>query len=92
MKNIWYYLREFESTDLIISHIKNKYNYQLPKNKANEIASAFTQGREFFKSCQRSDLSVMPILQYYGIIALSRGLILILNKDARENNIKPSHG
>lgn len=92
MNDTWYYLREFESTDLITRYIKLKYGYNVQKSKAHEIASAFVQGREFFRSSQKSDLSVMPILQYYGVMALSRGLILILRRDKRENSIKPSHG
>lgn len=92
MKEHWYLLREFESSDLVIEYIKNRYGYSPSKEKAYEITSSFTQGREFFESAHKSDISVMPILQYYGILALSRGLILVLNKSARENSIKPSHG
>lgn len=92
MNDTWYYLREFESSDLITRYIKRKYGYNVQKSKAHEIASAFAQGREFFRTSQKSDLSVMPILQYYGVLALSRGLILILRRDKRESSIKPSHG
>jgi hypothetical protein len=91
MNDIWHFLKEFESKD-IVKRFAKKYDYNLNSSKALEINSAFIQGREYFSSSQKADISVRPLLQYYGVVALSRGLILILNKDARENNIIPSHG
>ncbi len=92
MNNTWHFLREFESKDLVKQYIKRKYDYTLNTGKALEISSAFKQGRSYFESSINADISVKPLLQYYGVVALSRGLILILNKTARESNIKPSHG
>jgi hypothetical protein len=92
MNDLWHFLREFESTELVKQCIKDKYGYSISTAKSKEIASAFTQGREFFKTALEADLSVKPILLYYGILALSRGLILIMDKGARENSIASSHG
>ena len=92
MNNTWHFLREFESKDLVKKYIKKKYDFELNSAKAYEILSAFKQGRSYFESVQVADISVKPLLLYYGVVSLSRGLILILNKEARENNIKPSHG
>jgi hypothetical protein len=92
MNEIWHFLREFESKDLVKRYVKNKFDFELNNAKASEIVSAFKQGRSYFKSASVADISVNPLLQYYGIVSLSRGLILILNKTSRENNIKPSHG
>lgn len=92
MNNVWYFLKEFESKDIVKRFFIRKYNYSISANKALEINSAFTQGREYFFSSQKADISVRPLLQYYGVVALSRGLILILDKNSRENNIIPSHG
>lgn len=92
MNDIWHFLREFESKELVKRYIKNRYDFDLNTSKAFEITSAFAQGREYFFNSNNADISVRPLLQYYGVVALSRGLILILNKTARENNITPSHG
>lgn len=92
MKEHWYLLREFESSDLVMDYMRKRHGYSPSKEKVHEITSSFTQGREFFESASKSDVSVRPILQYYGILSLSRGLILVLSKSARENSIKPSHG
>ncbi|WNW01348.1 YaaC family protein [Tenacibaculum sp. HL-MS23] len=92
MNDTWHFLREFESKDLVKRYIKKKYDFELNSTKAYEIVSAFKQGRGYFDSVKVANISVKPLLLYYGIVSLSRGLILILNKKARENNIKPSHG
>lgn len=92
MNDTWHFLREFESKDLVKRYIKKKNNYELNSTKAYEIISAFKQGRNYFESAKIADISVRPLLIYYGIVSLSRGLILIFNKKSQENNIKPSHG
>ena len=92
MNENWHFLREFESKDLVKRFIKKKYGYEINTSKAIEITSAFAQGREYFSSSLKADITVSPLLQYYAILALSRGLVLILRKEARENNLYPSHG
>lgn len=92
MNDNWHFLKEFESKEIVKRFIKKKYGYELNSSKAIEINSAFIQGREYFSSSKQSDISVRPLLQYYGVVALSRGLTLILDKNLRENNITPSHG
>lgn len=92
MNDIWHFLREFESKELVKRFITKKLSYTPNSEKAFEITSAFFQGREYFSSASSAHISVKPLLQYYGIVALSRGLILLLNRSSRENNIVPSHG
>lgn len=91
MNEIWNILREFESKDIVYRYYKNKFDYELKSEKLLEINSTFIQWREYFTSAATSNIAVKPLLQYYWIVALSRGLILILNSSSRENNIKPSH-
>lgn len=92
MNNTWHFLREFESKDLLKRYFKTNYDYDIGSTKAEEILSAFKQGRSYFESAKSADVSVKPVLLYYGIVSLSRGVILILNKKANESNIAPSHG
>ena len=68
MNNIWHYLREFESKEIIKRFILKKYNYNISTEKAIEINSAFIQGREYFTSSQNADISVRPLLLYYGLM------------------------
>ncbi|MGY2893364.1 YaaC family protein [Deinococcus sp. UYEF24] len=88
----WDRLLMFESTDLIKRYYKAKHGGVLNSTKASEIAAHFTQGREYFRSSDVSSNYVKPLLQYYGVLALARGLILFLDKDVNEAGLKPSHG
>lgn len=92
MNNIWLKFALLESTDIIKRLFKEKHNLELNTGKAKEIVSNFVQGREYFSSAVNASEIVKPLLQYYGVVSLSRGLILFLNASARETSLKPSHG
>lgn len=91
MNQEWNKLLEFETRDWIDKFIKKKFNREINKENSNEIIANFNQGREFFKSALMADFSVRPLLQYYGVLSLSRWLILAINPWVREANLKPSH-
>lgn len=86
------YLKQYESKEIIKRYVKKNLDYSLPSSKALEINSAFIQGREYLEASQISNISVKPLLQYYGVVSLSRALILALNTESNESNLKPSHG
>lgn len=54
--------------------------------------SCISQGRGYFENARDADESVRPLLLYYGVLSLSRGLILFLNPESREATLKQSHG
>lgn len=92
MNKVWNKLLEFETRDLVERFIKNRFNRGVSTSKINEITANFVQGREYFKSAQVSDFTVRPLLQYYGVLALSKGLILALDPKLSETHLKASHG
>ena len=92
LRRTWYALREFETRDITSRHYKDRHKRELGAGNAREIASNFIQAREYFRSASDADTVVRPLLQYYGVSALSRGLVLFLNTQRRESSIKPSHG
>lgn len=92
MNQDWNKLLEFETRDLVERFIKARFNRDASAAKIHEITSNFIQGREYFKSAQHSDFTVRPLLQYYGVLALSKGLILSLNPKLSETHLKSSHG
>ncbi len=92
MENIWSRLSFYESTDLIKKFYKTKHNRTLNASKAKEIVSHFKQGRNYFESASTASDLVKPLLMYYGVVALSRGLILYLDISRRENSLKGAHG
>lgn len=88
----WNKLLEFETRDLVERFIRKKHNRDCSARQVLEITSNFIQGREYFKNAQRSAITVKPLLQYYGVTALTRGLILSCSPHLSESVMKPSHG
>mgnify|MGYP001472047640 CR=1 FL=1 len=93
MKNdAWNQLFEFESKDLLQQYFKDVYALEAMDWKVREISSNVIQAREYFRSTRLADISVKPLLLYYGVLSLSRALVLVLNPKKRECTLKASHG
>lgn len=92
MNDAWDALAGFESRDLISRFFKKRHGLEANAGKIREIASAFTQGREYFTSASTASISVKPLLLYYGVLSLSRALVLFSSPNLRESSLKPSHG
>ena len=92
MDKIWHKLYDYESKDLIERYIEKNHNRKASKRQITEISSNFIQGREFFRNSEKANFSVKPLLLYYGVNSISRGLILLLNPHLSESSLKPSHG
>ncbi|MHB1069792.1 MAG: YaaC family protein [Gemmatimonadaceae bacterium] len=63
----------------------------LSSAKADEIAAHFAHGRAFFAAAAEADELVTPLLQYYGVLAFSRAVILFRTR-LREPALKKGHG
>jgi hypothetical protein len=90
--NSWNDLLAFESFDLVKRSVKRLTGREPNSEKTREITSNFVQGREYFTSANEAGITVRPLLLYYGVVALSRGLILALDPSKAEHRLKPSHG
>lgn len=88
----WARLSLYESTDLVKALFNKRHSRALNTGKAQEIVSALAQGREYFTAAADAGLLVRPVLQYYGVLALSRGLILLLSPNLRETSLPQAHG
>ena len=88
----WTHLSLYESTDVVRDLFLKRHGRELSLQKAREIVSAFAQGREYFLSAANAGMLVRPLLQYYGVLSLSRGLILALEANLRECALPQSHG
>ena len=87
----WARLSLYESTDLV-TLFQRRHGRELSAEKAKEIVSAMAQGREYFSAAAEAGLLVRPLLQYYGVLSLSRGLILLLSHNLRETSLPQAHG
>lgn len=88
----WQTLSRFESHDYVIGWYQKRHNRSLNAARTKEITSCFSQGREYFVSAADAAMSVRPLLLYYGVLALSRGAIMLLDTAKQESSLKPSHG
>ncbi|HEY5967520.1 MAG TPA: YaaC family protein [Chitinophagaceae bacterium] len=89
---VWDKILEYQTRDLVERFIKTKFNRDASARHILEITSNFIQGREYFLNAQRAAISVKPLLLYYGVSALTRGLILAISPHLSEAAMKSSHG
>lgn len=97
--DVWHKLLNYETFDLVKIAYESRHDKSKHKrNKENHIAhireiiANFIQAREYFINAENASLTVRPLLLYYGVLGLSRGLILMLNSGLREAAMNPGHG
>jgi len=75
---IWKYLGRYKS----VEHTKSVLTPQITRNtalidkKAEQIAFTVRQAENFFLSAREGDISIKPLLIYYGILGLAKCLII----------------
>lgn len=88
----WRVLSTYESSDILIRLYAAIHGGSvLSPERASEIAAWFAQGREYFAAAEASGPLVRPLLQYYGVVGLARGTILLLHKGSN-HGLRESHG
>ncbi len=92
VKIAWDVLRNYESSDLVRSAFKARHGRELNASKAREICAAITQARNYMTSARGATSDVRPLLTYYGVLSICRGLILFLSHTLRENGLSQAHG
>lgn len=92
MDRTWSELRRYESIELVKREYEAQHGVDLETERARKITSYFVQARSYFQSSGSADDAVSPLLQYYGVLSLSRGVILMLERSHAETELSPSHG
>lgn len=88
----WQNVSLFESFDYAHSWYERTHGGHPNSAKISQVNSFFTQGREYFRNADLADLSVKPLLLYYGVLSLSRGVILLKDQDKKEESLGQTHG
>jgi hypothetical protein len=91
-KESWDVLRNYESSDLVRSAFKARHGGELNASKAREICTAITQARNYMAAARDAANDIRPLLVYYGVLSMCRGLILFLSQTLRENGLSQAHG
>ena len=88
----WHTIARFESHDFVKSWYKTTHEKEPSSAKISQVNAHFVQGREYFRNSTLADMSVKPLLLYYGVLSLSRGVILLKDHSKKEESLKQSHG
>lgn len=88
----WRELSLFESHDYVQNWYFSRHQRSLNATRTREVTSSFAQGRAYFDSARDASVTVKPLLLYYGVLALARGLIMLLDRTKQEATLRPSHG
>src|SRR4051794_5975820 len=88
----WAELLNYQSHELVKRDYFHKHGREPNAAHIKEICSPFIQAQQYFYSANSSDRAVYPLLLYYGVISLARGLTLFLSRSLREAALSPSHG
>lgn len=88
----WRILSNYESVELILKMYSRCHNEEISRGHAREIASAFVHARSYFSAAATSNITIKPLILYYGVMALSRGAYLFLKRGASASSIEAGHG
>lgn len=91
-EEIWQRLLALESHDIVQIRFEQIHTQKLKPRRAAEINATARQAREYFRNANTSDLSVRPLLTFYGIACLSRALILLMKREGGEEGLTAGHG
>ena len=88
----WQRVSLFESFDYVRSWYRREHGKTVNSEKTRQVNAFFTQGREYFRNASLANLSVKPLLLYYGVLSLSRGAILLKDETKKEESLVKRHG
>lgn len=91
----WDALLNFESRGLITKEYAARHSdWKLSRIKdiSFEFCATIRQARNYFESARNAEPAIKPLLLYYGVLGLARGLVLYTEHKGREANLDPRHG
>jgi hypothetical protein len=91
-RDAWGQLSAYESVDIVSRTLEKRHGEIPAPDKATEVATQVVQGRQYFEAARHAETLIKPLLLYYGVLALSRAVILCSKIGLRETHLKPGHG
>jgi hypothetical protein len=82
----------YESRDLVGRLLTERHGRAPNHGKCEEVASFLAHARQFFISAQDADDLVRPLLLYYGVLSLTRLVVLASDVELRESALTAGHG
>src|SRR5438270_8742338 len=78
-RSIWQYLKRYENPEFVAKKLKKDYPgiaSSLRKQKAQHIVDCIRQAESYFNTANMSELSIKPLILYYGMLNLAKALML----------------
>ena len=88
----WKTISRFESHDFVANWYRKAHGRCASASKVKQINACFAHGREYFRNAGRSEMTVKPVLLYYGVLSCCRGVILANHPRKKEESLRPQHG
>ena len=85
-------ISRFESHYFVAKWYREAPREERECGKGGADKRVFLPWPEYFKNAERSEMSVKPLLLYYGVLSCCRGVILANNPEKKEESLKPRHG
>jgi hypothetical protein len=91
---VWNELQFYESTEVLKQLAKEHIGFNMNSGQAEDIRACFHQTREYFRSADRADITVKPLLLFYGMSNLAKAITMLYGgkEHSRLCNLPPSHG
>lgn len=77
-QKIWEYLKRYQSKQFVQKKLKKEItqNKQLLVTKSQQIASLMIQSEKYYDAAKNAPMEIRPLILYYGMVGLSKCLIL----------------
>lgn len=77
-EKVWDYLNRYQNEKFVKKQLLKNFiqHTGLISIKAKQISATITQSRKYFESANKASLEIRPLILYYGIVGLSKCLIL----------------
>jgi hypothetical protein len=87
----WREALKLESAKLVKRIYKKIHGRDLNTTNAKQIVASYLQAKEYFHNATEADVSVKPLLLFYGVSSLSRCLSLLLKRTGGEESLTQGH-
>lgn len=77
--SIWQYLKRYENIEFVKTRLKQEcpnLSARYINTKSRHIADTIRQGEAYFHTALTTDLSIKPLIVYYGMLNLAKALIM----------------
>lgn len=92
MSIAWDELDLYRNRDYLSRSYAERHKKDLAADKAWQIIAALEQGKQYLDAAPSVAPIARPLLLYYGVLTLSRAVILFLSPDRVESDLSPLHG